>query len=81
MRPDPISALFALDTIAVQLVVAANAYAYSWPQLIFLAYFVGGFMNHSLLLASHELSHDLWYFGVRVYYNGDFYKFRLFNRN
>lgn len=32
----------------------------SWWVIVFCAYFIGGFLNHSMVLACHELSHDLW---------------------
>lgn len=33
----------------------------SWWVVLLFSYCLGGFLNHSLLLAMHELSHDLWF--------------------
>ena len=33
----------------------------NWFVITFCAYFIGGFLNHSMTLACHELSHDLWF--------------------
>jgi sphingolipid delta-4 desaturase len=61
MRPDPLSAVFCTCTILIQFLMAWAVSESSWWAVIFWAYSVGGFLNHSLLLAMHELSHDLWF--------------------
>ncbi|CAD7973915.1 unnamed protein product [Amoebophrya sp. A25] len=62
-KPDPLSAVFCLGTVFVQLAVATliSIYDASWPVVFVLAYVISGTMNHSLVLAMHELSHDLWF--------------------
>ena len=51
------------NTVAVQFTNAfLCAYLdWSWPTIALVALCVGGFMAHSLVLAMHELSHDLWF--------------------
>lgn len=60
-RKDPLSAVFAAVTVVIQLGMAYMVRDASWPVIIICAYVVGGTMNHSLVLAMHELSHDLWF--------------------
>jgi len=59
--PDPLSAVFALATIVSQFIMAYYMRDQSWGVILFFAYAFGGFMNHSLVLAMHELSHDLFF--------------------
>ncbi|CAD7930954.1 unnamed protein product [Amoebophrya sp. A25] len=62
-KPDPLSALLCLGTVAVQLSVAyaVSTFDPSWWVVLVLGYVISGTMNHSLVLAMHELSHDLWF--------------------
>lgn len=60
-RPDPISALFGLATVIIQVYMCYLMGSANWLVMIFCSYFIGGFLNHSLVLACHELSHDLWF--------------------
>lgn len=41
----------------------------SWPVIILVAYFFGGVINHSLMLAIHELSHNLAFGHARPMHN------------
>ena len=41
----------------------------SWPFLFLVAYCVGGVINHALLLAIHEISHNLAFGHSHPYYN------------
>lgn len=62
-KPDPWGAVFCLGTVAVQLVMGYLVHLYQpgWPVLIAISWVISGTMNHSLTLAMHELSHDLWF--------------------
>jgi len=62
-RKDPASALFCVVTCALQvLLTRAMRDENEVPWLVFLpaAYILGGTLVHSIVLANHELSHDLW---------------------
>ena len=45
--------------LAIQLSTAYFVRNASWPVFILAAYFIGGTSNHMLMLAMHELSHNL----------------------
>lgn len=60
-KPDPVSAIFGFATVAVQVLMAYFMGSTNWMVMVFCAYFVGGFLNHSMVLACHELAHDLWF--------------------
>ena len=60
-KHDPLSALFGLGTLVVQFTMIWLMSTQNWLTIIFCAYFIGGFMNHSMILGCHELSHDLWF--------------------
>lgn len=60
-KPDPISAVFCFCSVVIQISMAYLVRNASWPVLLLCTYVVSGTMNHSLQLAMHELSHDLWF--------------------
>mmetsp|Transcript_17609 Transcript_17609/g.43977 ORF Transcript_17609/g.43977 Transcript_17609/m.43977 type:complete len:355 (+) Transcript_17609:316-1380(+) len=60
-KPDPMSAVFCVGTCLVQLSMAYLLSDAPWWLIFVCAYVVSGTMNHSLVLAMHELSHDLWF--------------------
>lgn len=55
---DSSQALFCLGTMAVTMVTAYVVKDWSWLPFLLASYIVSGTMNHSLMLALHELSHD-----------------------
>ncbi|KAF4667555.1 Sphingolipid delta(4)-desaturase DES1 [Perkinsus olseni] len=59
--PDPLAAVFCTVTVFIQLVMCYAVRGWSWPNLLIVTYVVSGAMNHSLVLAMHELSHDLFF--------------------
>ncbi|EER03091.1 membrane fatty acid desaturase, putative [Perkinsus marinus ATCC 50983] len=59
--PDPLAAVFCTATVLVQLFTCYIVRDWSWPSLLIVTYIVSGTMNHSLVLAMHELSHDLFF--------------------
>ena len=60
--PDWRSAVFCLATVIVQLSMAYwVSNLQSVPLLVVLTYVVSGTLNHSLLLAMHEVTHDLFF--------------------
>jgi sphingolipid delta-4 desaturase len=60
-KPDPWSAAFCLVTVIIQLSMAYLLRHSDWWVVMSCSYVVSGTMNHSLVLAMHELSHDLWF--------------------
>jgi len=64
--PDPRPIPWAALAVGVQLVLAYYAHLMSWPVFLGVAYVVGGTIAHCMALATHELSHNLW-FQTRVY--------------
>lgn len=60
-RVDPLSAVFCAVVVAIQIVGAYLVRDASWPVLLVLTYAISGTLNHSNVLAMHELSHDLWF--------------------
>lgn len=60
-KPDPLSAVFCLVTVMIQLGMAYMLRNSDWWVVMTCSYIVSGTMNHSLVLAMHELSHDLWF--------------------
>jgi len=59
--PDIWSAVFAALTIALQLYMAWFVKNWTLLQALPLTYVISGTLNHSLHLAAHELSHDLFF--------------------
>jgi sphingolipid 4-desaturase/C4-monooxygenase len=53
--------------VALQTYCAFLAPTLSWPKYIALAYLIGGTSNHAMMLAMHELSHNLGF--KRILYN------------
>ena len=45
--------------VFVQLFMAFAVRSMSWPEIVVLAYVVGGTLNHSLSLGLHEVAHNL----------------------
>lgn len=59
---DTNSAIFCLGTVAIQILMAYLVSGLeSFPLLIVVSYVVSGTLNHSLLLAMHEVTHDLFF--------------------
>jgi len=58
---DPISKYKVFLSFILQLLACYLLQDASWPVIILFAYFWGGTINHSLMLAVHELSHDLFF--------------------
>jgi len=56
---DPFTFVVVVFEVLLQLLIALNISDYNWSILLAMAYVVGGTINHSLQLASHELSHNL----------------------
>jgi len=60
--PDPRSAVLCIITVAVQFLMAYLVKDIpSFPVLLVLTYAISGTLNHSLLLAMHEVTHDLFF--------------------
>jgi sphingolipid delta-4 desaturase len=58
---DPQTKWYVVASVVIQLITAfiMARYNVSWPVLVLFAWVWGGTINHSLMLANHELSHDL----------------------
>lgn len=56
---DSRTALITVVIVATQTWLATWVPQASWPVFLFIAFFLGGTMNHTLFLANHELSHGL----------------------
>jgi len=57
--PEPLTFVVVLFEVLVQLFVANYVIDWGWPAIFLISYTLGGTINHSLQLASHELSHNL----------------------
>uniref|UniRef100_A0A2P2I8U3 sphingolipid 4-desaturase n=1 Tax=Hirondellea gigas TaxID=1518452 RepID=A0A2P2I8U3_9CRUS len=57
--PDPWLAVWVLLLVAFQITSLFVVQRLGWPETIFLSYCVGGTLNHSLMLAIHEIAHNL----------------------
>lgn len=55
--------------VVLQFLLAYIAKDFSWPLLILVAYIAGAVINHALLLAIHEISHNLAFGHSRPMYN------------
>jgi sphingolipid delta-4 desaturase len=55
----PLTKYFILTLVALQLFLAVSFKELPVWQLILLAYFIGGFINHALFVLIHECSHNL----------------------
>jgi len=60
-KPDPISAIFGMATVIIQLLACYFFSNLGWGYLVIVSYIVGGTLNHSMVLGCHELTHDLWF--------------------
>jgi len=56
-------------SVLIQVIVAILLRDSSWLKLIFIAYIIGGTINHTLSLALHELTHNLAFGHSRPMYN------------
>jgi len=56
---DPNAKFVVLLLVTIQVTTAYWAKDQSWPLFLLTAYFIGGTANHMLLLAMHEVSHNL----------------------
>lgn len=52
-------AIQVLISVIIQITVAIAIRDSSWSKILFLAYVIGGTVNHTLSLALHELTHNL----------------------
>ncbi|KAL0542826.1 hypothetical protein IC582_017907 [Cucumis melo] len=57
--PDPLAFIMLTAVVVLQLRTATTLQSASWLNILGIAYFFGSFLNHSLFLAIHELSHNL----------------------
>lgn len=69
MGSDPNFKYQVLFLVVLQFSLAYIIKDFSWPLLFLLAYIVGGVINHALLLAIHEISHNLAFGHSRPMYN------------
>jgi len=58
---DPMSKYKTIFCVVLQIITCVYIQNASWPVLLFLAWCWGGTINHSLMLAVHELSHNLFF--------------------
>jgi sphingolipid delta-4 desaturase len=56
-------------SVLIQVIVSILLRDSSWLKLIFIAYIIGGTINHTLSLALHELTHNLAFGHSRPMYN------------
>jgi sphingolipid delta-4 desaturase len=56
-------------SVLIQVIVSILLRDSSWLKLIFIAYVIGGTINHTLSLALHELTHNLAFGHSRPMYN------------
>lgn len=59
MGSDPGLKYKVMLVVSIQLIVAACVSSASWWTVLLLAYCLSGTLNHSLMLAIHEISHNL----------------------
>ncbi|EDO32997.1 predicted protein [Nematostella vectensis] len=69
MGYDPIFKYQVAVLVVLQFALAYVAKDFSWPLLLLTAYAIGGIINHALLLAIHEISHNLAFGHSRPMYN------------
>lgn len=62
-RPDPLGGIFCVCTVLIQfaMMYIVQFHVDNWWLFVALAWVIGGTCNHSLELAAHELSHDLFF--------------------
>lgn len=59
--PNPNSKYWVLLCVAIQFAMAYYLREQSWWVIVLAGYVIGGTINHSLNLAGHELSHNLFF--------------------
>lgn len=59
MGPDPLLKWVVTAMVLVQLVACYFVREASWVTIVILGYCFGGVINHALMLAIHEISHNL----------------------
>ena len=59
-------AVFTMICVLLQIYLSYLSVSWNWPKFLLLTYTLSGTINHSLLLAIHELSHDNMLPGGRV---------------
>ncbi|EER03093.1 membrane fatty acid desaturase, putative [Perkinsus marinus ATCC 50983] len=59
-------AVFATFTVLVQFAMCFLVRNWSWPSVILATWLISGFMEHSIVMGGHELSHDM-FFKTRFY--------------
>ncbi|XP_036108948.1 sphingolipid delta(4)-desaturase/C4-monooxygenase DES2 [Molossus molossus] len=69
MRPDPHLKWTVLGLVLVQLLACWLVRGLAWRWLLFWAYAFGGCVNHSLVLAIHDISHNAAFGTGRVAHN------------
>jgi len=60
MKPYPLSGVYTLLIVALQILIGAalSFYKASWWQILIAAYLVGAFAQHALFVMIHEATHD-----------------------
>lgn len=58
---DPVNKYKATFCVILQLVTCIYIQNFGWPALLLCAWLWGGTINHSLMLAVHEVAHDLFF--------------------
>jgi len=69
MGHDSRMAIQVVISVLIQVTVSILLRDSSWLKLIFIAYVIGGTINHTLSLALHELTHNLAFGHSRPMYN------------
>ncbi|PFX29419.1 putative sphingolipid delta(4)-desaturase/C4-monooxygenase [Stylophora pistillata] len=69
MGYDPNFKYQVLLLIVIQFTLTYVLKDFSWPVIFLAAYFIGGVINHALLLAIHEISHNLAFGHARPIHN------------
>jgi sphingolipid delta-4 desaturase len=57
--PEPLTATIVTASFCFQVFMAFQMSTLSWPVVLLCAYAIGGTINHAMLLAQHEISHNL----------------------
>jgi sphingolipid delta-4 desaturase len=69
MGHDPRMVIQVVICVLIQISLAIVLRDSSWTRFIFIAYVIGGTVNHSLSLSLHELTHNLAFGHSKPMYN------------
>jgi len=69
MGHDPRMVIQVVICVLIQISLAIILRDSSWTRFIFIAYVIGGTVNHSLSLSLHELTHNLAFGHSKPMYN------------